>query len=252
MENRPQPRLAADLGAWPPPRLHPASRPPGSVSYACLAVRPQRTGRENRTAGFLFKLETLEGEPADPRELNRALPNCAPGHTTHFGHKTTSVVGVRDVDARRRCWSSRTWPDERGTRRGRETPADANPLARHDAGDVLERSANVVREERDRANHGESDDGQNHAVLRHRLPLLALCGDLHERKELQHLGDLPSVSLRRREQRATWASVAASHRPDSLPGSSLVLGALLRDLSGASLGSWTASTGASFSSGPGG
>jgi hypothetical protein len=49
-------------------------------------------------AGFLFKLETLEGEPAEPSELSSAVPNWAPGHTIHFGHKTLRVVGVRDDD----------------------------------------------------------------------------------------------------------------------------------------------------------
>jgi len=50
-------------------------------------------------AGFLFKLETLDGEPAEPRELSSAVPNWAPGHTIHFGYKTLRVVAVRDDDA---------------------------------------------------------------------------------------------------------------------------------------------------------
>jgi hypothetical protein len=51
-------------------------------------------------AGFLFRLETLEGEPAEPSELSSAVPNWGPGETIHFGHKTMRVVGVRhdDVD----------------------------------------------------------------------------------------------------------------------------------------------------------
>jgi hypothetical protein len=56
-------------------------------------------GRESRMAGFLFKLETLEGERAEPRELSSAVPNWAPGHEIHFGHKTLRVVVVRDDDA---------------------------------------------------------------------------------------------------------------------------------------------------------
>jgi len=50
-------------------------------------------------AGFLFRLETLEGEPAEPRELSSAVPNWAPGHEIHFGHKTLRVVAVRDDNA---------------------------------------------------------------------------------------------------------------------------------------------------------
>jgi hypothetical protein len=50
-------------------------------------------------AGFLFKLETLAGEPAEPSELSRAVPNWEPGHTIHFGHETMRVGGVRADDA---------------------------------------------------------------------------------------------------------------------------------------------------------
>jgi hypothetical protein len=32
-------------------------------------------------AGFLFKLETLDGEPAEPSELSCAAPNWRPGDT---------------------------------------------------------------------------------------------------------------------------------------------------------------------------
>ena len=50
-------------------------------------------------AGFLFRLETVEGDPAEPSTLACAVPNWAPGHTIHFGHKTLRVVAVRDDDA---------------------------------------------------------------------------------------------------------------------------------------------------------
>jgi hypothetical protein len=52
-------------------------------------------------AGFLFKIETKDGEPAEPSELSSAVPNWAPGHTIRFGHKTFLVVGKRDDDADR-------------------------------------------------------------------------------------------------------------------------------------------------------
>jgi hypothetical protein len=50
-------------------------------------------------AGFLFKLETLEGERAEPSELSSAVPNWGPGHEIHLGHKTLRVVAVREDDA---------------------------------------------------------------------------------------------------------------------------------------------------------
>lgn len=50
-------------------------------------------------AGFLFRLETVEGKPAEPSTLSSAVPDWKPGHTIHFGHKTLRVVGKRDDDA---------------------------------------------------------------------------------------------------------------------------------------------------------
>jgi hypothetical protein len=49
--------------------------------------------------GFLFILEMIEGEMAEPGEFSSAVPNWAPGHTIHFGHRTLRVVGVRDDEA---------------------------------------------------------------------------------------------------------------------------------------------------------
>ena len=49
-------------------------------------------------AGFLFKLETHNGEPAEPSSFSSAVPNWAPGDTIHFGQRTVRVVGVRDDD----------------------------------------------------------------------------------------------------------------------------------------------------------
>jgi hypothetical protein len=50
-------------------------------------------------AGFLFKLETPEGTPAEPPSFSAAVPNWKAGDTTHFGHRTLRVVGRRDDDA---------------------------------------------------------------------------------------------------------------------------------------------------------
>jgi hypothetical protein len=50
-------------------------------------------------AGFLFRLETVEGEPAEPPTLSAAVPNWGPGVTIHLGRRTLRVVGHRDEDA---------------------------------------------------------------------------------------------------------------------------------------------------------
>jgi len=50
-------------------------------------------------AGFLFRLETTEGVPAEPPRLESAVQNWAPGHMIHLGRRTLRVVGVRDDDA---------------------------------------------------------------------------------------------------------------------------------------------------------
>ena len=50
-------------------------------------------------AGFLFRLETPEGEPAEPPTLSAAVPDWKPGHTSHLGRRTLRVVGIRDDDA---------------------------------------------------------------------------------------------------------------------------------------------------------
>jgi hypothetical protein len=49
-------------------------------------------------AGFLFKLETRDGAPAEPPSFSSAVPNWGPSETIHFGHKTMRVVGVRGDD----------------------------------------------------------------------------------------------------------------------------------------------------------
>jgi hypothetical protein len=48
---------------------------------------------------FIFRLETINGAPADPATLTSARPDWAPGHTIPMGHKTLRVVGFRDDDA---------------------------------------------------------------------------------------------------------------------------------------------------------
>jgi hypothetical protein len=50
-------------------------------------------------AGFLFRLETTDGAPAEPPTLHSAVPNWRAGDTIPFGYKTLRVVGVRDDDA---------------------------------------------------------------------------------------------------------------------------------------------------------
>ena len=45
-------------------------------------------------AGFLFRLETVEGELAEPPTLSAAVPNWKPGDTIHLGRKTVVVVSA--------------------------------------------------------------------------------------------------------------------------------------------------------------
>jgi hypothetical protein len=48
---------------------------------------------------FLFKLETTDGNPADPPTLSSAVPNWRAGDTIPLGRRTLRVVGIRDDDA---------------------------------------------------------------------------------------------------------------------------------------------------------
>jgi hypothetical protein len=48
---------------------------------------------------FLFKLETADGNPADPPTLSTAVPNWRSGDTIPLGHRMLRVVGIRDDDA---------------------------------------------------------------------------------------------------------------------------------------------------------
>jgi hypothetical protein len=49
-------------------------------------------------AGFLFRLETVDGAAANPPTLDAAVPNWKAGDSIHLG-KTLRVVGIRDDDA---------------------------------------------------------------------------------------------------------------------------------------------------------
>jgi hypothetical protein len=49
--------------------------------------------------GFLFRLETVEGKPADPTTLSAAIPNWGVGDMIHLGRRTLVVVARRDDDA---------------------------------------------------------------------------------------------------------------------------------------------------------
>ena len=55
-------------------------------------------------AGFLFKLETPDGAPAEPSSFSSAVQNWAPGETIHFGYKTLRVVGVPKRTAQAENW----------------------------------------------------------------------------------------------------------------------------------------------------
>ena len=50
-------------------------------------------------AGFLFRLEMVDGSPAEPQQLTSVVPNWRAGDTIHLGKRTLRVVGTRDEDA---------------------------------------------------------------------------------------------------------------------------------------------------------
>jgi hypothetical protein len=50
-------------------------------------------------AGFLFRLETPNGAPAEPPTLASAVPNWKAGDVIPLGRKALRVVGIRDDDA---------------------------------------------------------------------------------------------------------------------------------------------------------
>lgn len=50
-------------------------------------------------AGFLFRLETPDGAPAEPSTLTSVVPNWRAGDSIPLGRRTLRVVGVRDDDA---------------------------------------------------------------------------------------------------------------------------------------------------------
>jgi hypothetical protein len=50
-------------------------------------------------AGFLFRLETEDGSPAEPPTLSCAVPNWKEGDRIPLGRRTLRVVGKRDEDA---------------------------------------------------------------------------------------------------------------------------------------------------------
>jgi hypothetical protein len=47
---------------------------------------------------FLFKLERMDGAPAEPPRLESAVPNWSAGDTIPLGHRTLRVLDVRDDD----------------------------------------------------------------------------------------------------------------------------------------------------------
>ena len=50
-------------------------------------------------AGFLFRLETVDGVAAHPSTLESAVPNWKAGDSIYLGRRTLRVVGIRDDDA---------------------------------------------------------------------------------------------------------------------------------------------------------
>jgi hypothetical protein len=68
------------------------------IGRLASAVRP-RLRRGERMAAFLFRLETVDGEPAEPPMLSAAVSNWRSGDCIYLGRRTLRVVGRRDDDA---------------------------------------------------------------------------------------------------------------------------------------------------------
>jgi len=99
-----QPGLERSAAGAAALRRRPTYDPGPSLDWSGHAIcstlgRPAPDEKGDRMAGFLFRLETTEGEPANPPTLSAAVPDWKPGHTIHLGHKTLVVVGRRDDDA---------------------------------------------------------------------------------------------------------------------------------------------------------
>ncbi len=64
-----------------------------------LPFGPSRQEKGDRVAGFLFRMETADGAPAEPPSITTAVPNWRSGDTIPLGHGTLRVVGRRDDEA---------------------------------------------------------------------------------------------------------------------------------------------------------
>jgi len=49
-------------------------------------------------AGFLFRLETEDGVPAEPWQLTSVVPYWGAGDTIHLGKRTLRVIGKRESE----------------------------------------------------------------------------------------------------------------------------------------------------------
>jgi hypothetical protein len=65
-----------------------------------LPFGPNLTQREDRMAGFTFRLELEDGTPADPPTFRAGVPNWRAGDPIALGaNRRLRVVDVRDDDA---------------------------------------------------------------------------------------------------------------------------------------------------------
>jgi hypothetical protein len=91
-------RLPVSVRLLKRPRIGAFGHGLGTQRMLASSVRPQAEGRD-RMAGFLFRLETVEGEPANPPTLEAAVPNWGVGDRIYLGGRTLQVIGRRDDDA---------------------------------------------------------------------------------------------------------------------------------------------------------
>lgn len=82
--------------------MHIRCRPRWNLEHSLsMLLEPSGPTTERRgwMAGFLFRLETAEGSPADPPTLSAAVPDWRLGDTIHLGRRALRVVGTRDDDS---------------------------------------------------------------------------------------------------------------------------------------------------------
>ena len=87
-----------------------SQRRPGSKSAVCSTPGRPAPRKRRDGDGFVFRLETADGAPAEPPTLNTAVPNWSEGDCVPLGKRTLRVIGnVTTTPINRPCswWRKR-------------------------------------------------------------------------------------------------------------------------------------------------